>query len=230
MLLRPALLIVLLAAGCSPEPAGPDAGAGSGVASGSPVFAREGFAPPPARDAGVGEPPVAATVDPAALDEILAAAAGRDAGAPAADPGRAHRDRTTRVALDGGAALDGGPAAAGGGRPGGRRSTWGKVVVEPGMSTPSIERAARAQIYWPLVQHCRDPEGAILPPEVVHLAFQIDRDGYIVPSTVVAVPKEPRFGDAARCMARELSMATFRAPAAARGLLQNVSTDVPSVD
>jgi len=31
-------------------------------------------------------------------------------------------------------------------------------------------------------------------------------------------------------MARELGMATFRAPAAARGLLENVSMDVPSVD
>jgi len=98
------------------------------------------------------------------------------------------------------------------------------------MSSPAIERAARAQLYWPLVQRCRDEGGGLLPPEVVHLAFHLDQDGYVVPATILAVPREKRFADAARCMARELSMATFRAPAAARGLPQTVSMDVPSVD
>jgi hypothetical protein len=62
------------------------------------------------------------------------------------------------------------------------------------------------------------------------LTFYLDRDGYVVPSTILAVPREARFAEAARCMARELSMATFRAPAAARGMMQNVSMDVPSID
>jgi hypothetical protein len=166
---------------------------------------------------------VPATADPTALDELLAAAPRRaDAGA----------DRTGLIGTDTGVRGDAGapdsaPAAettkAG-------RVRLGKVTIEPGMSSPSIERAARAQLYWPLVQRCRDPAGAILPPEVVRLTFHLDRDGYVVPSTILAVPREPRFADAARCMARELGMATFRAPAAARGLLENVSMDVPSVD
>jgi hypothetical protein len=60
--------------------------------------------------------------------------------------------------------------------------------------------------------------------------IHIDHDGYNVPATIVAIPAEPRFADAARCMARELRAAAFRAPAAARGTPITVSTDVPSVD
>jgi hypothetical protein len=106
----------------------------------------------------------------------------------------------------------------------------GKVTVEPGMSSPTVERALRAQLYWPLVQRCRDRRGAILPPEVVRLEFHLDLDGYVIPATVLAVPKDRQYEDAARCMGRELTMATFRAPAAARGQTQEVKTDVPSVD
>ena len=133
----------------------------------------------------------------------------------------------TKVPADAGAAAGVSPTPE---APRSSKIRVGKVTAEPAMSSPTVERAARAQLYWPLVQRCRDREGAILPPEVVHLAFQIDREGYIVPATILAFPKEPRFADAARCMARELSMATFRAPAGARGLPQNVSMDVPSVD
>jgi hypothetical protein len=60
--------------------------------------------------------------------------------------------------------------------------------------------------------------------------LHIDHEGYIVPATILAIPKDPRFAEAARCMARELRAAAFRAPAAARGLPMNVKTDVPSVD
>jgi hypothetical protein len=211
---------MLLLSACHRSPAEPAGGGISGDA-GVPVFSREAFASA-ASDAGV-DPPVATAVDPAALDEILAAA-DRARPPPASDRGGLVGS-DTKTPADAGAPVQAAAQAA-------RSATIrvGKVVVEPGMSSPSIERAARAQIYWPLVQRCRDREGGILPPEVVHLAFQIDRDGYIVPSTVVAIPKEPRFGDAARCMARELGTTSFRAPAAARGLPQNVATDVPSVD
>jgi hypothetical protein len=52
----------------------------------------------------------------------------------------------------------------------------------------------------------------------------------VIPASVLALPKDRQYEDAARCMGRELTMATFRGPAAARGQLQEVITDVPSVD
>jgi hypothetical protein len=214
---------LLVLAACSRAPAGQPGATGS-VAGGSPVFGREAFAPP-AGDAGGGELPVPTKADPAALDEILAAAASRGAAAPPPRGGLVGTD--TKVPGEAGAA---GGASQTADTPRSSKIHVGKVIVEPGMSTPSVERSARAQVYWPLVQRCRDREGAILPPEVVHLAFQLDRDGYVVPATIRAAPKDPRFADAARCMARELSITTFRAPAAARGLPQDVFMDVPSVD
>jgi hypothetical protein len=214
---------LLVLAACSRAPAG-QPGATGATAGGSPVFAREAFAPP-AGDAGGGELPVPTTADPAALEEILAAGAGR--GAPTPPPRGWLVGTDTKVLGEAGAASGASRSAE---APRSSKIHVGKVIIEPGMSSPSVERAARAQIYWPLVQRCRDHEGAILPPEVVHLAFQLDRDGYVVPATIRAAPRDARFADAARCMARELSMATFRAPAAARGLPQDVSMDVPSVD
>jgi hypothetical protein len=213
------ILLLLLAGGaCTPDERPP----APGSAPASATFARSAVAPPPG-DAGAGDPPVPSAADPAALDEILAAAPkARDAGA----------DRSSLIGTDTGVRGDAGPGAAPAPAEPAKAAKIhvGKVVVEPGMSSPAIERAARAQLYWPLVQRCRDADGGVLPPEVVHLTFHLDADGYVIPSTILAVPKEPRFADAARCMARELGLATFRAPAAARGMPQNVSTDVPSVD
>lgn len=241
-----ALLVVL--AGCAPSPRhAPDAG--TAAPQGTTVFSREAFAPPQG-DAGAGVLPVPASADPGVLDEILAAAAsperarGPDGRHPhAADGGPPHPagsgggtphgpDRVDLIGTDTGVASDAGAAAAPA-PPDPTRSSKirvGKVTVEPGMSSPTLERAARAQLYWPLTQRCRDRDGNILPAEVVRLAFHLDRDGYVVPATILALPREPRYADAARCMARELSMATFRAPAAARGLPHKVSMDVPSVD
>ena len=49
-----------------------------------------------------------------------------------------------------------------------------------------LNRAARAQLYWDLVQGCRDPRGALLPHDAVALSFNIDAEGYIVPSSIAA--------------------------------------------
>ncbi len=226
---RAALLLLLGTAACSRHPEEP---ASAPAGSGSAVFSREAFAPPPG-DAGSNDPPVPTLADRAALDEILAAAPPKPTPAQRPSGADAGADRAALLGTDTGVRGDAGTtteAPPSGEPPRRARIQVGKVVVEPGMSSPSIERAARAQLYWPLVQRCRDPEGAILPKEVVHLTFQIDRDGYLLPATILAVPREPRFADAARCMARELATATFRAPAAARGLQQNVGMDVPSVD
>jgi hypothetical protein len=165
--------------------------------------------------------PVPTTSEPAALDEILGAAA---KNAPSPDDERSLIGTDTHLVSDAGVHPPRADAPKSG------RVRVGSVSVEPGMSSPAIERAARAQLYWPLVQRCRDPAGGILPPEVVRLTFHVDRDGYIVPATILAVAKETRFADAARCMARELGIVQFRAPAGGRGLPQVVTTDVPSVD
>lgn len=239
---------ILALAACSPAPdegAPPVPGAEVGsvpVRAAPPSFSREAFAPP--RDAGASfhegdsAPKAAAAggevADPAALDEILSAAArGSEAGQAT------QVDRSALLGTDTGVPADAGPAEARSRVP--SRSPdfqaspvakigVGKVTVEPGMSSAGIERALRAQIYWPLVRRCRDRRGAILPPEVIQLRFHLDLDGYVIPATVLAVPKEQQYEDAARCMGRELSMATFRGPAAARGQPQEVITDVPSVD
>jgi len=226
---RAALLFVsLVAAACSHAPDEPRAGAGS---AGHPsTFSREAFAPAPG-DAGAGQPPVPAIADPATLEEILAAAPPVAKGGAAPQPllgtdtGLAPTpDANPEASVDPGA--DGPPAERG------RRPviTIGKVTHERGAASASLERAARAQLYWPLVQRCREDGGAFLPPEVVHLSFQLDREGYVVPSSILALPREARVADAARCIARELSIVGFRAPAGGRGLDQAVTMDVPSVD
>jgi len=204
------------------EPSRPGSSTAVGPKAASSVFSREAFATP--RDAGAAEPAVPATADTAALDEILAAASARaSAAAPPADPSDLL-GTDTGVPLDGGA--DRAPASAARGA----KVSVGKVTVEPGLSSPGVERAARAQLYWPLVQRCRDDAGAILPPEVVRIRFSLDADGYIVPASIHTSAKEARFAGAARCMERELAAATFRAPPAGRGSLQGVDMDVPSVD
>jgi hypothetical protein len=215
---RRAVPFVVLFA-CAKTPGAP---ATSGATSAEPVFSREAFAT--ARgDAGAAEPPIPTTVVPRALDELLAAA-------PATPP--AARDHDALLGTDTGLPGDGNvehralPSA----EPAKPRVRIGQVTTEPGMSGPAIERAARAELYWPLVQRCRDKDGAILPPEVVHVQFNLDQDGYVVPATVLAVAKDARFADAARCMARELTATTFRAPASVRGRPSGVVMDVPSVD
>ncbi len=226
---RAAPLILLLAA-CSHAPDPPRAARSEAGQDAGAVFSREALAAgtgqrsQPAGDAGADEPPVPASADPAALAEILAAA-------PSALPRDGDVPRPL-LGSDTGVPADAGPAAdrAAAERPRGAQITIGKVVHEPGAAGPAIERAARAQLYWPLVQRCREDAGAALPPETVHLRFLLDREGYVVPASILAVPAEPRFADAARCMARELSMVGFRGPSSVRGVEQSVTMDVPSVD
>ena len=215
--------LVLLLAACG-RGADESTPAAPGAPPGAPSFSREAFALASV-DGGAAALPVPTITDPRALDEILAAAP-----RPALVNADGGPSRETLLGTDTGVASDAGAA-----RPGAPDSSKaarihvGKVTIEPGMSTPAIERAARAQLYWPLVQRCRDRDGNILPAEVVHLTFHLDRDGYVIPATILAVGKEP-FADAARCMARELGMATFRSPAGARGTPVTVAMDVPSVD
>ncbi|NUQ72780.1 MAG: hypothetical protein HUU21_04415 [Polyangiaceae bacterium] len=180
-----------------------------------------------------GPPPQAAAVDQAALEEILAAvpkravpstgpdgtsAVGTDTGLKSGDDD-AESDKPAATA----ATVAGGPGSAG-------KVSFGTLSIQGEMASASVEREARAQLYWGLVQRCRDKDGSILPPDVVKLSFTIDEDGYIISSSIIAAPSKLAYEDAAHCMRRELSAATFRAPVGARGLTTPVVMTVPSVD
>lgn len=179
-------------------------------------------------DAGL---PVAKHPERVALDEILAAApknlpshTGPDGGslvgtdtneqAPADDPTALSSKESTSASSSADK-----PASVKGGN-----------VEMQELPAHAIERAARAQLYYPLVQRCRDAEGHILPPDAIVLRFKIDEEGSIVPSSISAVADESRHQSAANCMRRELSAASFHAPAAARGVVTHVRATIPSVD
>lgn len=219
---RTVILLLALLAACNGAPSEP-APAASGAPAGT--FSREAFAPR-GGDAGPSEPAVPATVDPGALEEILAAAPKATARASTGPDGGTAVGAETRVRGDANA---GEPSAALDAKRGPKVDV-GKPVAEADMSNPLIEQAARAQLYWSLTQRCRDADGRILPPESVRVIFQIDADGYLVPPSILAHAKEERFAAAARCVARELSTTTFRAPPASRGRPHSITSDVPSVD
>jgi hypothetical protein len=166
------------------------------------------------------------STDPAALAEILTAAQRADAARPD------HAGATKIGTSTGVPALPARPSppepqVEAAPRP---RVAVGEPAVQGNMSTPAIEKAARAQLYWDLVQRCRGPDGKLLPPDVIRVDFNVDPEGYIVVPTVVATASDPRYDEAAACMRRELSAATFRVPAGARGLPTRVEATVPSVD
>jgi hypothetical protein len=107
----------------------------------------------------------------------------------------------------------------------------GAFKVETGMATPAIEREARAQLYYPLVTKCRDKAGKILPPDAVFLEFEIDVDGYIVPTSIATKAFQSEFQQAADCMRHMLAGLQFRGPPGARKVKPTtVKMTVPSVD
>jgi hypothetical protein len=236
---RLALVLVSTLSACSPggqgtSPPAPSAPSARAAASALAPWSRSESATSEKDDAG--PPPAAAAVDPTALDEILAAVP--KGAAPATGP-----DGTSAVGTD--TKLKPGdrdaeeepkePVTTISPAPKVTRAEEGKVSFGPlsiqgEMASASIEREARAQLYWGLVQRCRDKDGSILPPDVVTILFRIDEDGYIIGSSINATPSKPIYDDAAHCMRRELSAATFRAPVGARGLMTHVNMTVPSVD
>lgn len=215
---RAALALVILAAcGRAPDEVA------ARTTAGSATFSREAFAPR-AGDAGAAEPPVPTSADPAALAEILAAAPKSSARAPTGPDGGTAIGAETGLREDAGApgSADAEPRRT-------PRVVVGKTQPAADVSDPAMEQALRAQVYFRLTQRCRDGE-RILPAEAVHIHFQLDADGYLMPPSILASAKDERLAGAARCMARELSATTFRAPPSARGRPHTVDADVPSVD
>ena len=220
--LPPLLCLCLSLWACASPPGEPEHRPAASSSPSPSVWSR-GAAP--ARSTASSEPKVASSVDPTALDELLAEVPAPSARVSTAPDGGTSIGHGTGLPDDpvAPARIESDPEGARG------RVSLGPVV-QPDLSDAATERAARAQLYWSLVQRCRDKEGRLLPPEVVHLSFRVDVDGYVVPPTIVATSKEDRFALAARCMSRELSNSRFRVPAAARGRAHTINADVPSVD
>ena len=222
----PAIVALLAGAACSRSSgeAEPDAAAiGSAPAPGA-SWSREALAPQGAGPAPL-HPAVMGSVDPSALEDLIAATPKLAPSSTAVDGGPVI-GATTGVPEGSASAIEPPPAEA----PAKPRVLMGAATVQAGMANPTIERAARAQLYWNLVQRCRDKEGKILPPDAIAMRFLIDIDGYIAPSSIVARAASAEHADAAHCMRRELSTATFRAPAATWGHVGEVRATLPSVD
>ncbi|WP_156040642.1 hypothetical protein [Chondromyces apiculatus] len=171
-----------------------------------------------------GGPPLLGPPSTAALEEILAAAP-RKLPAPTDDGGRTRIGTPTPTPGADEPALNVAHQS-----PPRSRVVLGDVTLAGSMSSPAIEKAARAQIYWTLVQRCRGPDGAILPPDSVALSFDLDEGGSLIPTRIEATAADPRHEEAAECMRRELAGLAFRVPAGARGQTTPVNATVPSVD
>jgi hypothetical protein len=235
-IVRAHLALVLVcsafAAACSRDGqgSGPPAASARPAASALAPWSRSESA---ASEKDSGPPPAGATIDPTALDEILAAAPKKALSATGEDGSSAVGTDTGLKPGDKGAEEEpkepvapppANPAPSGG------KVSFGPLSIQGEMASASIEREARAQLYWGLVQRCRDKDGSTLPPDVVTIQFRIDEDGFIIGSSINATPSKPVYEDAAHCMRRELSAATFRAPVGVRGLITVVTMTVPSID
>jgi hypothetical protein len=106
----------------------------------------------------------------------------------------------------------------------------GAPEIQPLLSSPAIERAAREQIYWELMKKCRGPDGEAPTPEVITLVFTIRADGSVDPASAAASAAEARYEATAACVLREFSAIPFRGPAAALATEARIIVTWPSVD
>jgi hypothetical protein len=105
----------------------------------------------------------------------------------------------------------------------------GPIEVQPLLSSPAIERAAREQIYWNL-RKCTGPDGKAPPPESITLRFTIDSDGSVDPASVSTHAATPELEPTAECVLSAFSASPFRGPAATRKTSARVIITWPSVD
>lgn len=209
-------LWMLGASGCGHRDEPPPAGQPGVVMS---VVSREGAPSPPLRSV----PLLGPETDEAARKEILAQVPSA-AVAPSVSLIGSKTDEPASSAVAAAPAPSSSPIAI-------RVSEVS--TVEP--SAAGIEKLLRASVYYDLVSRCRDASGAILPPEAIHLRFVVGENGAIIASTITATSNHVREGDqkreaAERCMIRELSASSFRAPAASSGAKITVDADVPPAD
>ena len=105
----------------------------------------------------------------------------------------------------------------------------GPIEVQPAVSSPAIEREARAQIYWRL-RNCKQADGTPPPPDAIVLDFIIQGDGTIEPSSVKATTEDRTLEPVAACVLRTFAASPFTGPAAARNASARVVITWPSVD
>lgn len=222
----PAMCAILGLAGCARSTSDPAADAPASAASAGPAasWSREALAPHRAGTDPI-DPAVMGSIDRDALDDLVAAAPKLVPSPTAADGGTTIGAETTLPEPSARAAESAAPDATHA-----PRVVVGTPTLQAAMANPAIERAARAQLYWNLVQRCRDKDGKILPADAIAMRFSIDADGYIARSSIVATARSAEHTEAAHCMRRELSTATFRAPAATWGHPGGVQATLPSVD
>jgi hypothetical protein len=223
--------VVLLGVGIAAFSAAAAAACSGGKApSDRPSTAEPPASAAPSGSAGaspVAEANVPSQPDPGALEELLAAA-------PTSRLAPTGPDGGTLIGSDTGKKGDAGgePEPTGLEEVDAGRATLeaGKVMVQPGLSNVAIEHALRAQVYWPLVQKCRGPEGEFLPPDTVTLVFTVRSDGTVDPASVGATANARRYDKAAECVVREFSAIPFRGPPASLGGDSRVISTLPSVD
>jgi len=198
----------------------------------SSIFSPEAASRLPLADVGDGGALAPREPMPGVLGEIVAATPSAARTSTGPDGGTLVGTETGVAAEDPGASgtNDGGVDASASKGTRGPTIAEGKPEVHAGIPSHAVERAARAQLYHPLVKRCRDVDGKILPPDAIELRFNIDVDGTIVPTSISALAVDARHQAAANCMLRELSATPFRAPAASRGVVTTVTATVPSVD
>lgn len=215
----PALALAMGQVACSEErPAAP---------SGAPSSASVAAPTPSASGRVTAEPVVPDEPDPQALDELLNAAPRRQPPPTGPDGGTLVATETGVPEPDEAAKHPGAPAPTAPPRP---KLEAGRMEIQPWLSNPAIERAAREQFYWPLVQKCRGPDGELLPPETITLVFTIRTDGSVDPASVGATATEKKYDRAAECVVREFSALPFRGPPASIGNTTRVISTLPSVD
>jgi hypothetical protein len=106
----------------------------------------------------------------------------------------------------------------------------GRVTIRVPVSSPSLERASRAQLYWAFGRVCRLPSGELPPPDSITLQFEIHGDGSVLPSSVSASASAPELKPVAECIVRVFLASGFTGPFEGRGLHTSVHMTWPSVD
>jgi hypothetical protein len=106
----------------------------------------------------------------------------------------------------------------------------GPVRVEPLVSSPALERAARAQVYWTLAQKCTTSDGKLPPPESIVLSFTIAGDGTVDPTSITVRSDDPALAPVVDCVLREFAATPFSVPAARGSARSTVLIAWPSVD
>ncbi|MBM4358222.1 MAG: hypothetical protein FJ096_08925 [Deltaproteobacteria bacterium] len=104
------------------------------------------------------------------------------------------------------------------------------VMIRTPWSSPALERASRAQLYWAFGRACRKEDGDLPPSESITLEFDIHGDGSVLPSSVSATTDDPALKGVAECIERVFLASGFTGPIEGRGSSTRVRVTWPSID